>query len=118
MFYHYIPFIFALCDLNCTQALTPVALAQAMKLLSHWFDGDTTPLRYEDIPTAVFCQPNIGTVGVTLEQALKKFPVDITFPDSNFCGMKHTITVENILTYMTLVVQTNTDKVLGTHMVG
>ena len=118
MFNTNIPSIYALGDIIGTPELTPVALAQAMKLLSHWFDGDTTPLSYEDIPTAVFCQPNIGTVGLTEEQALKKFPGDITIFDSNFRGMKHTITGENIRTYMKLVVQTSTDKVLGAHMVG
>lgn len=118
MFRTNVPSIYALGDVIGTPELTPVALAQAMKLLAHWFNGDNTPLTYDNIPTAVFCQPNIGTVGLSEEQAREKHPEDITIFDSNFRAMRHTITGETTRTYMKLVVQTSTDKVLGVHMVG
>lgn len=118
MFRTNVPSVYALGDIIGTPELTPVALAQAMKLLSHWFTGDNTPLTYEDIPTAVFCQPNIATVGLTEAQAREKHGDDITVFDSNFRAMRYTLTGENIRTYMKLVVQTSTDKVIGVHMVG
>lgn len=113
-----VPSIYALGDIIGTPELTPVALAQAMKLLAHWTKGDNTPLDYSNIPTAVFCQPNIGTVGLTEEQAIKQYGDDLTFYESEFRAMKHTMTGLSYRTFMKLIVHTSTDKVLGAHMVG
>lgn len=113
-----VPSIYALGDIIGTPELTPIALAQAMKLVAHWHKGDNTPLDYSNIPTAVFCQPNIGTVGLTEEQAKEQYGDDLTFFESEFRAMKHTMTGLSIRTFMKLVVQTSTDKVLGAHMVG
>lgn len=113
-----VPSIYALGDIIGTPELTPVALAQAMKLLAHWNKGDNTPLDYNNIPTAVFCQPNIGTVGLTEEQAVAQYGDDLTFFESEFRAMKHTMTGLSYRTFMKLIVQTSTDKVLGAHMVG
>lgn len=110
--------IYALGDIIGTPELTPVALGQAMKLLSHWTTGDNTPMDYANIPTAVFCQPNIGTVGLTEEQAIKQYGDDLTFFESQFRAMKHTMTGLSYRTFMKLIVQTSTDRVLGAHMVG
>lgn len=113
------PGIYALGDVIGTPALTPVALAQAMKLLAHWFDGNNEPLSYDNIPTAVFCQPNIATVGLTEEQALTRFGVnDVRIFETSFRPMKHTLSGMPERTFMKLVVQISTDKVLGAHMVG
>lgn len=114
-----VPSIYALGDILGTPELTPVALAQAMKLVAFWHKGDTTPLDYSNIPTAVFCQPNIGTVGLTEEEAVAKYGADdLTLFESEFRGMKHTLTGLQKRTFMKLVVQKSTDKVLGVHMVG
>lgn len=113
-----VPSIYALGDIIGTPELTPVALAQGMKLVAHWHKGDNTPLDYSNIPTAVFCQPNIGTVGLTEEQAKEQYGDDLTFFESEFRGMKHTMTGLSIRTFMKLIVQTSTDKVIGAHMVG
>ena len=113
-----LPSVYALGDIIGTPELTPVALAQAMKLLAHWTKGDNLPLDYSNIPTAVFCQPNIGTVGLTEEQAIETFGEDITVFTSEFRAMKHTMTGLSYRTFMKLVVQKSTDKVLGAHMVG
>lgn len=113
-----VPSIYALGDIIGTPELTPVALAQAMKLIAYWHKGDNRPLDYNNIPTAVFCQPNIGTVGLTEEQAREQFGDDVTVFASEFRGMKHTMTGLSIRTLMKLVVHTSTDKVLGAHMVG
>lgn len=113
-----VPSVYALGDIIGTPELTPVALAQAMKLLAHWRKGDNTPLDYSNIPTAVFCQPNIGTVGLTEEQATEQHGNDITVFTSEFRAMKHTMTGLSYRSFMKLVVQTSTDLVLGAHMVG
>src|SRR5690554_8211818 len=105
MFNTNIPSIYALGDIIGTPELTPVALAQAMKLLSHWFDGDTTPLSYEDIPTAVFFQFRYGPVGLTEEQALKKLRVEITSFDAHCRGIARVSTGRNMRTYMSIGVQ-------------
>ena len=110
--------IYALGDVIGTPALTPVALAQGMKLVAQWFDGDTTPMDYSNIATAVFCQPNIATVGLSEEQASEQFGDDLAVYESSFRPMKHTISGLPERAYMKLLVQISTDKVLGIHMVG
>lgn len=118
MFQTAVPSIYAIGDVIGTLALTPVALAQAMRLVSHWLDGNNTPLDYSNIPTAVFCQPNIATVGLTEEEAVKQFGDDITIFETSFRPMIHTMTGRSERMMMKLVVQTSTDKVIGAHMLG
>lgn len=110
--------IYALGDVIGTPALTPVALAQGMKLVAQWYSGDTSPMDYSNIPTAVFCQPNIATVGLTEEQAAEQYANDLSVYESGFRPMKHTISGLPERAYMKLLVQTSTDKVVGAHMVG
>lgn len=113
-----VPSVYALGDVIGTPALTPVALAQGMKLVANFYDGDTTPMDYSNIPTAVFCQPNIATVGLTEEEAVKEFGDDLSVFESSFKPMKHTISGMPERSMMKLLVQTSTDKVIGAHMVG
>ena len=65
--------IYALGDIIGTPELTPVALAQAMAFVSTNYKNTPQTIDYNNLPTAVFCQPNIGTVGLTEEQAREKF---------------------------------------------
>lgn len=113
-----VPSIYALGDVIGTPALTPVALAQGMKLVAQIFDGDETALTYENIPTAVFCQPNIATVGLSEDQAAELYVGDLSVFESSFRPMKHTLSGMPERAYMKLLVQTSTDKILGAHMVG
>lgn len=112
------PSIYALGDVTGGMQLTPVALAEGM-YLAHYLFAKQKPaqLSYENIPTAVFCQPNIGTVGLTEEQARERFS-DIAVYVSNFRPMKHTLSGRNERCLMKLIVDKQTDKVLGVHMVG
>lgn len=110
--------IYALGDVIGTPALTPVALAQGMKLVAHWYDNDDTALDYANIATAVFCQPNIATVGLTEEEALSQYADDILVFESQFKPMRHTLSGLPERTLMKLIVQRSTDKVIGAHMVG
>ncbi|GGY41599.1 glutathione reductase [Bacterioplanes sanyensis] len=113
-----VPSIFALGDVIGTPALTPVALAQGMKLVAQQFEGDTSAMSYDNIATAVFCQPNIATVGLTEAEAVSRFADDVTIFQSSFRPMKHTLSGLPERSLMKLVVHTSTDKVIGAHMVG
>jgi glutathione reductase (NADPH) len=97
--------------------LTPVALAEGMAFARSQFGDLDEPVDYEFIPTAVFCQPNIGTVGFTEEQARAKFG-DITLYKSSFRPMKHTISGRDERSFMKIIVDTASDRVVGLHMVG
>ena len=81
------------------------------------FGGRDQQVAYDYIPTAVFCQPNIGTVGYTEAEARDKFG-DITLFKSSFRPMKHTISGREERTFMKLIVEDATDRVVGVHMVG
>ncbi len=75
-------------------------------------------MSYDNIPTAVFCQPNIATVGLTEEQAVERFGDDLKVFESSFRPMKHTISGMPERSMMKLIVQESTDLVVGAHMVG
>jgi glutathione reductase (NADPH) len=72
---------------------------------------------YSSIPTAVFCQPNIGTVGLTEEEA-REAGHTLRIYRSEFKPMKHTLSGRDERALMKLVVDDKTDRVLGAHMVG
>ncbi|HAA46844.1 MAG: glutathione reductase [Halomonas sp. 54_146] len=113
-----LPSILALGDLTAGPELTPVAIAEAMQLVDHHFT-DTVPkaLDYSTIPTAVFCHPNIGTVGLSEEAAREKF-TNIRVYSTDFRAMKHTLSGSHERTLMKLIVDDATDVVVGAHMVG
>lgn len=113
-----VPSILALGDLIDTPELTPVAIAEAMLLVDHHFGNVTPePLDYDRIPTAVFCHPNIGTVGLSEEAALERFG-SIRVYRTDFRAMKHTLSGSQERTLMKLVVDEASDRVVGAHMVG
>jgi glutathione reductase (NADPH) len=109
--------VFALGDVIGTPQLTPIALAQGMKFLSQQYHGDTVAMHYENIPTAVFCQPNIGTVGPTEDQCKEK-GIEFDVYESNFKPLKHTMTGMSERTLMKLIVNKADNKVIAAHMVG
>jgi len=111
------PSIFALGDVTGGMELTPVALAEGMAFARrHWGDK-ASQVEYDFIPTAVFCQPNIGTVGFTEEQARENFGA-ITLYKSSFRPMKHTLSGRDERTFMKLIVEDAGNRVVGAHMVG
>ena len=111
------PSIFALGDVTGGMELTPVALAEGMAFARRQFGGLEYAVDYDFIPTAVFCQPNIGTVGFTEEQARDRFG-HIRLFKSTFKPMKHTISGRDEKTFMKLIVDKASDRVVGVHMVG
>ena len=111
------PSIFALGDVTGGIELTPVALAEGMSFARRQFGGLENIVDYEFIPTAVFCQPNIGTVGFTEDEARAKFGKLRVFK-STFKPMKHTISGRDEKTFMKLIVDQASDRVVGAHMMG
>ena len=111
------PSIFALGDVIGGMELTPVALGEGMSFARRQFGNIERDVEYDFIPTAVFCQPNIGTVGFTEEEATAHFG-KITLYKSTFKPMKHTISGRDEKTLMKLIVDTASDRVVGVHMMG
>ncbi len=109
--------IFAVGDVIGGMELTPVALAEGMDFARRQFGEPGQQVDYDFIPTAVFCQPNIGTVGFTEEEARSKFG-HIRLFKSNFRPMKHTISGRDEQTFMKLIVDKASDRVVGVHMMG
>ncbi|MCK1790296.1 glutathione-disulfide reductase [Pseudomonas violetae] len=112
------PSILALGDVIGGVQLTPVATAEGMAVARRLFKPEQyRPVDYRHIPTAVFSQPNIGTVGLTEQQAVEQGHKVVVF-ESRFRPMKLTLTESSEQTLMKLVVDAESDRVLGCHMVG
>ena len=111
------PSVFALGDVTDRIQLTPVAIKEAMALIDFWFEGKAVDFDYDNIPTAVFSQPSIGTVGLT-EQEADARGLDFRVYQTDFRAMKHTLSGAQTRSLMKLLVNNADDKVIGAHMVG
>jgi len=112
-----VPSIYALGDVTNRVNLTPVAIAEGMALVNKLYANQPRPVDYDHIPTAVFSQPPIGTVGLTEAQAREKYP-DIDIYQTRFTPMKNTLSGMDERTLMKMIVVRSTDRVVGMHMVG
>jgi len=116
-----VPSIYAVGDVTARVQLTPVALREAMVVVDQLFGPATgkalRAMNYEFIPTAVFTQPSIGTVGFGEADARREFGT-ISIYRSEFKALKHTLSGSSERTLMKLVVDDATDRVVGLHMVG
>ncbi|BCR24650.1 glutathione-disulfide reductase [Aquipseudomonas alcaligenes] len=112
------PSVLALGDVIGRVQLTPVALAEGMAVARRLFrPQEYRPVDYRNIPTAVFSLPNIATVGLSEEQARAE-GYQVKIFESRFRPMKLTLTDSQERTLMKLVVDADSDRVLGCHMVG
>ena len=112
-----VPSIHAVGDITDRIALTPIALHEAMCLVKTLFEGQPTAPVHENVPAAVFSQPPVGTVGLTEAEAREQF-AEIDIYRARFRALKHTLTDSDETTMMKLVVDRESDRVLGLHMVG
>lgn len=112
-----VPSVYAIGDVIDRVQLTPVALAEGMALVRNLYAGMEQKVDYDLIPTAVFCQPNIGTVGLSEEQAREQY-ANLKVYKSDFRAMKHTLSGSEERTLMKMLVDADTRKVVGVHMVG
>jgi len=111
------PSVYAIGDVIDRVQLTPVALAEGMALVRNLYAGQNQQVDYDLIATAVFCQPNIGTVGLSEEKSRELYE-NVDVYKSTFRAMKHTLSGSDEKTFMKMLVDRDTDKVLGVHMVG
>ncbi|UUC52946.1 glutathione-disulfide reductase [Pseudomonas citronellolis] len=112
------PSIRAIGDVIGRVQLTPVALAEGMAVARHLFRPEEyRPVDYKLIPTAVFSLPNIGTVGLTEDEA-RAAGHRVKLFESRFRALKLTLTESQEKTLMKLIVDADSDQVLGCHMVG
>lgn len=110
-----VPSIYAIGDVTDRVQLTPVAIREGMAFVETVFEGNPTPVDHELIPSAVFTQPELGTVGETEEEASARESVEIY--SASFRPMRTAFidTPQRVL--MKLVVSVETRKVLGCHIV-
>ncbi len=109
--------IYAVGDAIDRIQLTPVAIAEGMLVAQNLFGGRDARVDYDNVPSAVFSDPPIGTVGLTEEEARAEIgAVDIY--KSKFTPMKETMTGFGSKTFMKLVVDRNSRRVVGVHVVG
>ena len=109
--------IYAVGDVTNRINLTPVALAEGSIVANNLFNNTSKIASYENIPTCVFSQPNIATVGLTEDEARKKYK-DITVYKSLFTPLKLTLTQNNEKSFIKLITNKKTNLVIGAHMVG
>jgi glutathione reductase (NADPH) len=112
-----VPHILAVGDVTNRVQLTPVAIHEAMCLIETEFRDNPTRPDHEMIPTAVFSQPEIGTVGLTEAQAARSHH-DVTVFFTKFRPMKGTLSGNEERMIMKIIVDGKTDRVLGVHILG
>ncbi|MCK5424970.1 MAG: glutathione-disulfide reductase [Emcibacter sp.] len=110
--------IFAVGDVTGKIQLTPVAIREGAALAATQFNDTPTLVHYDNIPTAVFSQPSIGTIGLTEQQAVEKFGGDLKVFRSEYRSMKFTLSGRPERSLMKMIVQKSTDIVVGVHMIG
>jgi glutathione reductase (NADPH) len=112
-----VPNIYAIGDLTNRRNLTPVAIAEGHAVADSLFGGRPRTIDYENIASAVFSQPPLGTVGLTETEARARFG-EVDIYKSIFKPLKHTLSGRDERTLMKLVVERRSDRVLGAHMMG
>ncbi|HET7763625.1 MAG TPA: glutathione-disulfide reductase [Burkholderiales bacterium] len=112
-----VPHIYAAGDVTHRIALTPVAIREGAAVATTLFGGTETPVDHDDVPSAVFSQPPVGTVGLSEAKAAERLgAVDIY--KASFRPLRHTLSGRDERTLVKLVVDGATQRVVGAHMVG
>ena len=107
--------IYAIGDVTNRSNLTPIAIREAMSFIETVFKGKPEKLDYRTIPTAVFTTPEIGTVGLTEEEASEFGPLLIY--TKNFKSMRDGFAGREDQIFMKFIVEEKNQKVLGCHFV-
>jgi glutathione reductase (NADPH) len=109
--------IYAVGDVTDRINLTPVAIAESRAIAETLYNNNPIKMDHNDVPSAVFSQPPIGTVGLTEEAARKQYG-DVDIYQARFKPMKNTLSGRDERTFMKLVVDAKSDRVVGCHMLG
>ncbi len=110
--------IYAVGDCTDRVNLTPVAIQEGRAFADTHFGGKSQQMAYDNIPTAIFTTPEAATVGLTEAEARAKYGDAVKIYRSKFRPMYYTLPDMQVKTLMKLIVDGNTDKVVGAHMVG
>ena len=110
-----VPSIYAIGDVTDRVNLTPVAIREGMAFVETVFKGNPTPVDHELIPSAIFTQPEFGTVGLSEEQARDQEPIEVYA--TSFRPMQTAFAGRPDRVLMKLVVSQESRKVLGCHIV-
>jgi len=110
--------IFAVGDCTDRINLTPVAIGEGRAFADTQFGGHSRTMSYDNIPTAVFSTPEAATVGLTEAQAQEQYAAAVKVYRAKFKPTYHSLSGRNERTMVKLVVEEDTEKVLGAHMVG
>jgi glutathione reductase (NADPH) len=113
-----VPNIYAVGDVTDRLNLTPVAISEGRAIAETLYNNNPIKVDHADVPTAVFSNPPIGTVGLTEEQARQQYGDDVDVYAARFRPMKNTLSGREERTFMKLVVDGRSDRVLGCHMLG
>jgi glutathione reductase (NADPH) len=112
-----VPHIYAIGDVTDRVNLTPVAIREGHAFADTVFGGKDVKVDHTTVPTAVFSEPEVGVIGLTEMQARKQFArVDIY--KTTFRPMKATLSGRNTRSFFKLVIDGETDRVVGCHIVG
>ncbi|MCG8492003.1 MAG: glutathione-disulfide reductase [Sneathiellales bacterium] len=109
--------IYAVGDVTDRIALTPVAIHEGMAFAETVFAGKPRAFDHSDVPSAVFSQPPVGSVGLTEAEAREKFG-EVDIYKSEFRPMKQTLTLGSERAMVKLIVEPKSDRVVGVHIVG
>jgi len=112
-----IPNIYAVGDVTDRAALTPIAIREGQAFAETVFNDNPIAVDHSLIATAVFSQPELGTIGLTEEQARQQFG-EVDIYKTSFRPMKHTMTGRSEKAFMKLIVDAKSDRVLGVHLMG
>ncbi len=111
-----VPSVFAVGDVTDRINLTPVAIREGAAFAQTVFGGNPTPVDHADVPTAVFTRPEIGTVGLTEEEAASRVPILVY--STSFRPLAAAIAGSPEKMLMKLVVERDSNRVIGVHVVG
>jgi len=109
--------IYAVGDVTSRINLTPVAIQEGHAFADTVYGGIRRPVNHEFVPSAVFCQPPVGTVGFSEEDARIHYGA-IDVYRSQFKPLKHTLSGRDEITLMKLIVDQASQKIIGIHIVG
>jgi glutathione reductase (NADPH) len=112
-----VPNIHAVGDVTDRLNLTPVAIAEARSIAETLYNDNPVMMDHKDVPTAVFSQPPIGTVGLTEDEARQQYG-EIDVYSARFRPMKNTLSGRDERTLMKILVDAKSDRVVGCHMLG
>lgn len=112
-----VPGIYAVGDVTGRVQLTPVAIREGHALADRLFGGDDRPINYDAIPTAVFANPPLAGVGLTEAEAKARY-ANVRAYRSDFRAMKNVLAGRDERALYKMIVDADTDRVLGLHIIG